>query len=229
MPALFFYFKDAVPTGATLHRSLQDGGTPPAASTTGTGWVVNQKATGQSCIQNGGSKVARTDSQWGTTLQPSAAPSQTIGDCWRSENTYTGTFANTDWVVACYVRSVTAAYDGRLKLAFRLWRSTNANGTGAVELTSGRVVSAATTGNLSTSADSSISFTSWAPGASIIFNNEYLFMNWGVEVTSNGSSNSMDVLFRAGSGETSLITPSFTPLIAPPRIIRQAVNRAASF
>src|SRR5512141_543667 len=153
MAAKTFYWVNAVPGGATLHRSLQDGGTAPTTATTTTGWVAGSHVAGDSCIQNGNTEIGRTNAQWGTTLQPDVAPSQTIGDCWRSENTLYGTFANTNWTFTFGVRSVTAAYVGRFKLAVRVWRAADANGTGAVELSSGRVVSAATTASLATNAD----------------------------------------------------------------------------
>lgn len=201
-----FNFKDAVPSGATLHRSLQDGGSVTAA-TTGTGWVAATLATGQSCLMVGGTEVARNAATWGTTLQPSAAVSTTLGDCWRSENTLSGTFANSNWVATFGFRSVTAAYAGRLKLAMRLYRSTNASGAGATEITSGRVVSAATSANLSTSADTTLTCT-WSPGATQTFAGEYLFVQVGIEVTSAGGGTTQDFDFRVSSaGGYALVTP----------------------
>ncbi len=210
MAALTLYCKDAVPTGATLHRSLQDGGSVTAATTT-TGWVANQNAIAQSCLMVGGTEVARTDATWGTTLQPSAAPSTTLGDCWRTENTYNGQFANSNWVFTFGFRSITAAYVGRLKLAIRIWRTTSQSGASAVELTSGRVVSAATAANLSTSADTTLTCT-WSPGATMTLVDEYLFVNCGIEITAAGSGNTQDFDFRVSSpGAYALVTPNFVP------------------
>ena len=208
------YFKDVVPTGATLHRSLQDGGSAPTAATTGTGWVAATNAIGQACLQQGGSKVTRNDASWGTTLQPSAAPTQTTGDSWRSELPLDGTFANTSWTFAFGVRSVTAAYTGRFKLAVRVWRSSNPNGTGAVEITSGRQASAATSASLTTTSDTAVSVT-WSPGSAFNLRGEYLFVNVGIEVTSAGGGTTQDVVFRVGSTDT-ITTSNFTPTpIAP--------------
>lgn len=204
-----YYFKNAVPTGATLHRSLQDGGTAPTTATTTTGWNAGTNAAGQSCLQNGGTEVSRnsTTPPWSATLQPSAAPSQTLGDCWRSENTLSGTFANTNWTLSFGVRSVTAAYTGRFRLAVRIWKSTNANGTGATELTAGRVTSAITAANLSTTADTTVSIT-WTPGATQKLSNEYLFVQVGIEITTAGGGTTQDIDFRVGSAYT-LVTPDF--------------------
>lgn len=208
MAAKTFYWKNAVPAGATLHRSLQDGGTPPTTATTATGWVAGTNAAGRSCIQTGGTEYSRTGGNWGTTLQPASNMSQTIGDCWRSENTLDGSFANANWTFVAGFRSVTAAYTGRLKLAVRVWRTTNANGTGGVELTAGRVASGATVANLSTSADTTLTWT-WSPGAIKLFNNEYLFVQMGIEITSAGGGTTQDFDFRVGSAYT-LTTPDFT-------------------
>lgn len=207
MAAKTFYLKDAVPAGATLHRSLQDGGSAPTAATTTTGWNAGTNSIGQSCIQNGGSEVSRSNGQWSATLQPNAAPSQTVGDCWRSENTIDGTFANANWTFTFQIRSVTAAFTGRLKLAVRVWRSANQNGTGAVELSGGRVVSAATSANLSTSADTAVTVT-WSPGAIKTLTAEYLFVNVGIEITSGGGGTTQDVDFRVGSTAT-MVTSDF--------------------
>lgn len=195
-----FYCKNAVPTGATLHRSLQDGGTVTAATTT-TGWNngSNSVATLTSCIQNGGTEVPRADAKWGTTLQPSAAPSQTLGDCWRTENTLTGTFAATAWTFKFGFRSVsTVSNPARFKLAVRVWRSSNANGVGAVECTSGRVVSAATTADLAQGSDSSLTWT-WTPAAPFAVSGEYIFVQMGLELTVAGSNVSHDIDFRVDS------------------------------
>src|SRR5690348_7814672 len=102
------FWKDVVPSGATLHRSLQDCGAAPTTATTTTGWVADSNVLGQACLQNGGTEVARNAGTWGTTLQPSAAPSQTVGDAWRSELPFDGTFANANWTLTFGVRSVTA-------------------------------------------------------------------------------------------------------------------------
>ena len=207
-----FYFKDAVPAGATLHRSLQDGGTAPTAATTTTGWQIATNAVGNSCIQNGGTEYVRNGANWGATLQPSATVSQTLGDCWRSENTLTGDFAATAWTITFGFRSVTAAWGGRLKLAVRLWRSANANGTSAVELTAGRVASAATTANLSTTVDTTLSWTV-SPGLET-FTNEYLFVQVGLEVTAVGTGTTTDFDFRVASTYT-VVTPDFSVLVNP--------------
>lgn len=212
MAAKTYYFKDAVPSGATLHRSLQDGGTAPNAATTSTGWIAGMNAAGQSCIQNGGSKVDRTNGQWGSSLQPSAAPSDVIGDCWRSENPINGKFSNADWTLTFRILSAASAYTGRFKLGVRIWRSADPTGVGATEITSGRITSAATTADLSTSMVLSLPVT-FSPGAETILANEYLFISVGLEITSAGSGNLQDMLFRVSSSAL-IVTSDFMQAIS---------------
>lgn len=201
-----FYFKDAVPPGATLHRSLQNGGTAPPAIVMGTGWAIALNQVGSNCLMVGGTEVARTDPGWTATLKPAGPPSPTLGDCWRSEYPLTGTFDLGDWDFVFGLRSVTAAYTGRVRLAVRIWRSSNPSGAGAVELTSGRVVSNTTTANLSLTANAQLNIT-WTSAVPKTFNNEYLFVNVALEVTAVGNNTSQDAAFFI-SFATGLITPN---------------------
>lgn len=219
MAAKTFNFKDAKASTSNF-GSLQDAGTITAA-TTGTGWVADQKAIGQACILNYGVKITRTDAQWGTALQPdsASAPNNTAatgaGDCFRSENTLSGIFANANWTIKFGFRSVSAAYAGRLKLHIRVWKSTSATAaSGNTELTSSTQVSAATSANLSTTADTTLTIT-WSPGASFTFTNEYLLIQVGIEVTAAGSANTQDVVFRVDSASGYAITTSDFTVTAP--------------
>lgn len=211
MAAKTFYFKNAVPSGATLHRSLQDGGSAPATATTSTGWVAGTNAAGQMCVQTGGTEYSRTGGNWGSTAQPANAPSQTIGDCWRSENTINGTFANTDWTFVFGARSVTAAYTGRCRIRVRVWKTSNANGASAVELTGSTQVSNTTSADMSTSADTTFTVT-WSPGQTHTLVGEYLFVQVAFEITTAASSGTTkDFDFRVGSSYT-VTTPDFSQL-----------------
>ncbi len=209
MTARRFYFKDAVPPGATLHRSLQMSKPAPARSTTGTGWIAGTNAAGQSCIQKGGSQYPMAGSNWGSTLQPSAVPSTTLGDCWRSENPINGKFANADWKLAFRMVSSASAYTGRFKLGVRIWRSTDPSGAGATEITAGRITSEATTANLRRDAVLSVPVI-FSPGAETVLANEYLFFSVGLEITSAGSDDRQDILFRVGP-LARITTTNFTP------------------
>lgn len=209
MPVLTLLCKDAVPAGATLHRSLQDGGSITAATTT-TGWNAGSNAIGQSCLMVGGTEVARNAAGWSTTLQPSAAPSTTLGDCWRTENPYTGNFASGNWVFTFGMRSVTAAYTGRFRLSMRIYASTNPSGAGAVQLTSSNFTGAATTASLTTTTDTVLTVT-WPAGSIVTVAGQYLFVNVGIDITTAGGGTTQDMDFRVSSAAGyGLVTPNFT-------------------
>lgn len=214
-----FWLVDSVPTGATAHRTLLDRehGNMPTPAMTGTGWVAGNKAAGQSVLQHGGAMVALADGGWGTTLQPNAGPSATLGDGWRSDTTINGTFANSDWHFWFGLLGATTgnSYTGRVKLAVRLWRGTDANGVGATEITAGRVASSATTATISYSSAPILSGLAarlewtWSPGGTVTLSNEYLWATVGVEVTAAGGTTTQDFAYRISSNR--LLTPVFTP------------------
>jgi hypothetical protein len=81
------------------------------------------------------SETERNQVVFGTTPLPDAAPDNTLGDCWRSENTMKGSFAISPWSFHFPVRSDTAGgtQDGRVRV--RLWKGTDPTGSGATEIT----------------------------------------------------------------------------------------------
>jgi hypothetical protein len=91
----------------------------------------------------------------------------------------------------------------------RVYRSVNADGSGATELTSATQVGT-TSATLSTSADVT-SVVTWSPGVTITLNNEYLFFVVAWEITTQGGSNTADVQIRTGQSAAGsrLVTPDF--------------------
>lgn len=199
-----------VASGTINFHTMQEGGVAPtdAAYATATGWEADSKAIGQSALLSSLAEVARTSGDWSATLQPSVAPNVTRGDAWRA-GPYTGVFAATAWTLAMAVRSATAAYAGRCRLRWRVYKSANADGSGATELTGATVLSGATTANLSTTVTTTLS-ASWSPGA-ITLNNEYLFFQLAIEVTAAGSANTQDVNLRKAPA-SAITTPDFAAI-----------------
>lgn len=197
-----------VASGTNNHLLAQDGGVAPsdAAFSVATGWEANSKAAGQSALLASLAEVSRTAADWSATLQPSAAPSASRGDSWRA-GPYNGIFANTAWTLSVVIRSITAAYAGRCRFRWRVWKSANADGSGATELTAAQVVSAATTAALVTTANHAPLTASWSPG-SITLNNEYLFFQLGIEVTTAGTATTQDVNLRKHNS-MAVTTPDF--------------------
>jgi hypothetical protein len=198
------YFKDAAPSGATSSLSLQDGGTAPTGALMTTGWTVGKIATANMSPMSARQKQVTgsfTTSDRLTSIQSQSAA------CWRTENPFTGTFANTNWTLAFRVRcSVASSQTGRIKL--RLWKTTAVDllTNPPVEITSAVLVGT-TTAALSTtvSATSTVTFT---PGAAITLNNEYLWVHCEWEIITASGNNSGDVLLYVESAGV-ITTPDF--------------------
>ena len=170
------YFKDVAPSGATTSRALQDGGTAPTGALTTTGWTVARlTATNLSAMLAGTKRASNTFAATDAIGTFAASAS------WRSENTMNGVFANTNWSLAFRIRcSVASAQTGSIKI--RVWKSANADGSGATQLTSA-VLTGTTTAVLSTSASAGSTVT-WTPGGTITLANEYLWVQceWNIVV-----------------------------------------------
>lgn len=183
-------FKEAVAGGTTLYLlnstasgsnfgSLQFGGTAPSTETTGTGWTVDTVGSGNYARM--AYATERASSTFSGTAQPSGAPDNTLGDCWRSSSALSGDFATGVWTIAVPVIAVTAAagQDGRVRV--RLWRSTSATGASATEITSGAVAGTTVT-NLATGAEQ-LSTVTTASITGFTLANEYLFVQVAWEIT----------------------------------------------
>jgi hypothetical protein len=208
MAALTWYFKDAVPSGATLHRSLSESASGISAAITGTGWTVGTTVAIRYCLQNGGSKQAAAN--FSSTAMPSVAPSQSVGDCWRTENTYTGGFDDSSWVFTLGLESVSAAASGTVLIRIRLWHSTDANGVGATEWT-GSTQATTTVGPLSTSSPTTLSVT-WSPTLPMSTKavGEYIFVQIALEVITASGSSSADALLCTDTTKFTVVTSLFT-------------------
>lgn len=224
MASKVFYIKNATAGGGGAHGSLQDGGTPPSTATTATGWTSAKIASGNYSLMLYGTE--RASGTFGTTAQPASAP--TTNDCWRSENKLSGTFDSGTWNFTVSVIAVSAggAQDGRIRI--RAWRSPNADGSGAVEITAGAVQGSIVT-NLAT-ATAQHSTGSFSPGA-ITLDEEYLFLQAAWEITGAGSSNSQDVLIRTDSTNSKLTPTTFHYAIAPDDTasVTDSSSRTAAF
>lgn len=148
--------------------------TQPGASTSTTGWIQGTTAaTNYSRLSFRDEKAAAS---FGAVAQPSGAPTGVTGgaqDCWRISAVTTGTFSAGTWYSSLSVIAVTSGgfHEGRAR--FRIWRSANADGTTATEVTAGTMVGSLTT-NLSTTVAQSSS-ASTQIGA-VVLTNEYLFL-----------------------------------------------------
>ena len=144
--------------------------------------------------------------------------------CWRSENAIAGTFANTNWTLAFRVRAVTTASSQTGAVKVRIWKSTNADGSGATQLTSA-VQTGTTTAALSTSA-SATSTVTWAPGGTVTLINEYLWVQceWNIVAASGSNSGDADFYIELAGVIT---TPDFTSLVYGTLAVNEVADTAA--
>lgn len=196
----FFIVNAAVNGFGTLSE------TDPGASTTGTGWISGKTAAGVfSALLFGTERAAATFSA--TDYLVTTHPNPGSGDSWRSSTTINGSFANANWVFTFPVRAVTSASTQRGRVKCRVWKSVNADGSSATELTASTQTGTTITA-ISTSADNS-SVVTWAPGGVVTLTNEYLFIQCEWEITTAGGTTGADIDFRAGTAAT-MVTSDFT-------------------
>lgn len=160
---------------------VQVGGTAPSAATMATGWTVGTTASGNySKMAYGSERAANTFS---TTAVPGTAPDNTLKDAFRI-GPMTGTFAAGTWTISVPVIAVTAqgGADGRIRV--RLFKSANADGSSATEVTSGAVT-------LSTVTDVTTGAQQVSTGTvslgEITLSNQYLFCCLAWEITGAAS------------------------------------------
>lgn len=216
MASKTFFLKDVAVSG---FGSLSE--TNPGASTTGTGWTVGKIASGNfSALLYGTERATGTFST--TDYLVTTHPNPGSGDSWRSENTMNGVFANANWVFTFPVRAVTAANAQRGRIKVRVWKSVNADGSSPTELTAATQTGTTITA-ISTSADNN-SVVTWSPGGTVTLTAEYLFIQCEWEITTAGTTNTADILIRAGTSST-MVTSNFTPTLQPQGINYDLGNR----
>ena len=175
------WYPTASAASGVAHGALS--ATAPASSTSATGWTVGTTAADNYARMAFG--VERAAATFGATVQPSSGPDNALGDCFRTPAAQTGDYEAGNWTFAFPVRADTlgSGQDGRVRV--RLWRSANADGSGATEITAGAVELTNVT-DIATGADSTSS-GSVALGA-VSLANEYVFVQLAWRVTGTTSS-----------------------------------------
>ncbi len=168
------------------------------------GWAVDKYGSGYYCIYYPDVTVVYNSASW-VTIEP--VPFSTYG--YRTAATLRGDFANDDWVLIFKVKSGATYYTQKGYVKYRLWRSVNANGSGATQITPGW------------QASSLIAFTAanqyqtgtikWSPGAIITLTNEYLFLEieWACNLSGGNNAATVYWVHNEGAAEN-LATPTFS-------------------
>lgn len=153
----------------------------------------------------------RAASTFAATAEPSGAPASAASDCWRLSDATTGDFSAGTWYSSLSVIGVTSGGDQDGRARFRLWRSANADGTSATEITQGAMVGSGVT-DLSTTVAQSSSASTQVGAFSL--SNEYLFLQAAWEIAAAGGAADRDVLIRLGSLDATtgsgLVTSAFS-------------------
>jgi hypothetical protein len=176
------------------------------------GWTVAKTAaTNQSDFDAATKQLATT---FAISAKPASFLTGTTANAIKVCAPFSGVFANTAWTFTFAVRATVASSQaGRIRL--RVYKSANADGTSATELTAATQVGT-TSSALSTSADVT-SVVTWSPGATITLTNEYLFFAIAWEITTASGSTTGDVVLRTGQSAAGsrLVTPDFTATAKP--------------
>lgn len=145
--------------------------TAPTASTSTTGWIQGTTAAGN--YSRLSFRQERAAATFAGTAQPSGEPLGKAMDCFRLSAATTGDFSAGTWYSSISAIAVTSGgfQDGRAR--FRIWRSANADGTSATEITQGTMVGTTVT-NLSSSVAQSSSASTQIGAFSL--SNEYLLL-----------------------------------------------------
>src|SRR5262245_19114951 len=200
-----WYVQQDLATGSN-HQELSetDPGTEAFASPV-TGWVVSTTAGGTAPYDAQTEQAAATF----TGTHPDGSIN-TAGDCWRTESTYNGNFASGNWEIHFTCRQNTNP-PGQGRILFRMFRSANADGSSATEITGATQTGSTVTPTTST-VDSNL--TTFNPGAFSV-SNEYIFFQLAWERITGGGMTSADVNMRVGNSAgagSRVISADFTAL-----------------
>lgn len=175
----------------------------PASADSAQGWTVAQKGSGNFAAYRPDTTITRTSGDWG------GEPTDFTQRGYRTAATLNGLFAAGNWVVSFKVKSNTYyAQKGYIK--FRLWRSVNADGSGATQITPGWQ-SSSLIGFTAANQNQTGTIT-WNNISTLTLTSEYLFLEIEWACNTSGGNNGAIVYWvhNEGSAEK-LDTPAYAP------------------
>src|SRR3989454_4646035 len=191
----------------------------PTAVTSATGWTVGTVAANNYSRQTYNTENATTT--FGVTPQPANPPATAGGhiaeDCWRLSAATSGVFFAGVWYSSLSVLAVTNATVQAGQARFRIWRSTDPGGAGAIEVTDpSRILVGTITPALSTTVATSSVASVALP--TVVLNNEFLFLQVAWQIMTAGTNAGSDCLIRYGSMSptdgSGLVTSAFSGTVA---------------
>jgi len=167
---------------------------PPVADST-TGWTQAKVASGSYGEMT--SSTIPASSVFTTAVKPDTTGlSSTNGDAW-SLGPFTGVFLSSSgtWSFQMSIKGNNTSMAGQLK--YRIWKGPNANGSSATLLTNG--LQSTTLVTLNSVTTRFVTTGSFAPTSSIVFSNEYMFIQCAWAITTAGGANAASTSLGQGS------------------------------
>lgn len=216
-----YYPVDSPASGGANFLSMQRA-TPPITATGSTGWTVGTVSGTQ--YSSMASLTKRASSTFGATLQPSANPNSTLGDCYRSSNPLWGSFVAGNWTLSLGVIA-TARAGATGRASFAMWKSPDPLGVNSlVSMLAAGWVSSQVANLQTTTAQASILTNN---RSAFTFSGEYLFVQVAWEIDSAGPGINTDVMIQNGPNSyilTPLFTPTWPTLPVPTKVTPSQVN-----
>lgn len=193
-----WYLTTTVLTASARYGMSQ---TAPASANSSYGWTVDSKAAPNFSPYRPGTLQAATTF---VTTEPTAFSQYG----WRSTSLLMGTYSDANWVLTCKVKSGATYYAQTGTLRFRLWRSADATGASATQVTSGWVSSGAI--SFSAANQEQTATCTWTPGGIVSLTREYLFLEVEWSADTSGGNAAAVVYLVHNDGIAKLTTPDYT-------------------
>lgn len=200
--------------------SLQDGGSFLGATEV-CSWICGTSAIGTYALQAVNYSGFGDDTiEEGTSVEPdvetglnNTQSGLNYGDSWCTQIPYSGFFAAGTWELNVWTLRGTDDFmnAGASRIRMRIWQGSDPTGAGAVEITSGSLVFPINSDVLQTV----ILGTYLWSAPQIELNNEYLFFQVGMEITTASTDSTQTISVYWGDGYTNIVSTDFEPAAFP--------------
>lgn len=180
---------------------LQDGGSAPGIAAASSGWTNGTVTAGN--YAKLAALVVQASTAFTATAKPAAPLDAVNGDAFRTA-ALSGTFATGTWQMNVWITGSTT--NGQVRIDVRLFRSANADGSAATEITSAAQVGSTANVQAGVGGPGQASVVRWSQ-PSFSLTNEYLFIQVACETVTAGTNGAATVNLCSGG---SVATADFT-------------------
>lgn len=159
------------------------------------------------------------------STEPSSAPDNSLGDCFRSEDKLTVSWSSANWASVLSAIAQAAGGSQDVSLRYQLWKGSAADGSDATTLFSSTFQDAGSFVNLATGSPATQS-ANVLPSA-ISLSDEYLFMQIVLRLDGSGSGATNDAFLYGGSSYAKLTPPASGGGFVPPPYYQQIIGGVA--